>query len=57
MFDEAQGISEGLYVNWQLKGVVGMIPVEHMMLNLKKIMEGVTRQFQKVTKRWKKKHF
>ena len=56
MFDEAQGISEGLYVNWQLKGVLGMIPVENMMLNLKKIMEGVNRQWLKFTKSWKKKH-
>jgi hypothetical protein len=26
LLEEAPGISEGLYVNWQLKGIIGMIP-------------------------------
>jgi len=44
-----------MYVNWQLKGIFGMIPFESLMLNMKKITEILHRQWIKVNLQWKKK--
>ena len=55
IFQEAKGISESFYVNWQLKGFLGLVPVQYILLHSKKMVEGLSRQWMKLTKKWRKK--
>lgn len=55
--EEAPGVEESLYVSWQLKGILGLVPFDSLILNLKKVCQTLQNQWIKISKKNKiKRH-